>query len=422
MRTVNRTTSPKPRKRGLPLAIALVGIALLCVLGAWAWRERRPLRQAREALQDEQWFEVIVAARKYLARHPNSDEARRLIARGLAKRGLWDESDQMYNSLPVPSPEDRRRQADGLVHLQKWFEAARVLEQLLIESPDDPHGLQQLTVLRAKQGRELEAIEHAKRLVALPDRTAVGYAMLATLHQNRDNLLGAVDCWNKVLELDPDCETLPATHPPQKVRLDLAGCYLKVSRWQESLPHIEYVEQRWPNEFQVLLLRGWVWMSQGEPEKAVPYWEQNLKMNPSSCDVLTKLGEAKLQLQEAEEAVALLERAVEICPDDSQIHAVLAKAYRATGNHELQRKHLERSKELREVYEEGIKADLFMQLDPEAIHGMRVKSAQLAREGKWHEAEQWALEALRNTPDDEATQRLLDDIRARRKSTWLKAP
>ena len=403
------------------LQLALIFLCALLAVG-WVWHKDRLLRRARAAFERGEWYEATAYARMHLSSYPDNDEARKIAARSLGKHGLWTEVDTMYASLSSPGADDLAQWGDALVRLKRWFDAARVFEQLLVLKPDDPHAVQQLAVLRVKQGRELDGIALAQRLAAVPDRAATGYAMLATLHQQRDNLIGAIDCWKRVIELDPQSETLPRSIPPEKVRQDLATCMLKLGRWEEALPYLEFVEQFRPDDAQVLFLRGWAWLHQGEAEQALEHWERTLRMSPDSCDVLTKLGELKLQLGDVVEALELLERAVAIRPEDSQIHAALANGYRQRGDQELSRKHMARSKELRKLEERRTRSDLFLKLDPASVQGKLVKSAQLARDGKWQEAELWVREVLRENEENSTAQRLLQDIAARRVPTWLNAP
>lgn len=391
-----------------------VALMLAGALVGWTWHRGRSIRAARDAFERKAWLQAIVHARAHLADQPQDDEARRIVARSHTRLAQWADAEAAFAAIAAPTADDLRERGDGLIRQSQWFEASYIFEQLLNVRPDDPHALQQLAVLRSKQGRELEGIGLAQRLCELPGHESVGHAMLATLHQGRDNLIGAVESWKKVIELDPESKTLPRSIAAEKVRLNLVDSLLNLGRWEEALPYLEFVEVRRPNDTQVLFLRGWICLYQGENEKALMIWEQTLDQAPDSADVLTKLGSLKLQLGEAEEALPLLERSLGLRPEDFNTHSALAAVHRQLGNAELSRQHTARSEQLRAAREQKGKAERFMKLDPSSPRGKLAMAIRLARDGKWQEAEQWVRDVLRENSEDIDAQQLLRDIMARR--------
>ena len=68
---------------------------------------------------------------------------------------------------------------------------------------------------------------------------------------------------------------------------------------------------------------------QGDPDQAVAYWRQSLIINPQNPSVLWALGNCCIELNQAAEAVPLLEQACAIDSGSTRNHYLLGQAYLA---------------------------------------------------------------------------------------------
>jgi len=95
-----------------------------------------------------------------------------------------------------------------------------------------------------------------------------------------------------------------------------------------------------------LYLLGRIHVEMRNNEKAVPYLERSLRLQPDMAEANSLLGTAYLRLGRAADAIPKLEKAA---PSDhyGNVHYQLYVAYRKLGKPELARKELARSQDLR---------------------------------------------------------------------------
>lgn len=74
-----------------------------------------------------------------------------------------------------------------------------------------------------------------------------------------------------------------------------------------------------------------LYLNQNQPEKAVPYLSQSIAIHPNVSKAHEELGKAYSLLKRLPEAQAELEKAVELSPQASNLHCLLASVYRKRG-------------------------------------------------------------------------------------------
>jgi tetratricopeptide (TPR) repeat protein len=91
---------------------------------------------------------------------------------------------------------------------------------------------------------------------------------------------------------------------------------------------------------------GRLYVQQRENEKAVPYLEHALRLQPNLAEASSYLGTAYVHLGEFDKAVPRLEKAAPL-DHYGNVHYQLYLAYRKLGQSELAQKALTRSQQLR---------------------------------------------------------------------------
>jgi tetratricopeptide (TPR) repeat protein len=119
----------------------------------------------------------------------------------------------------------------------------------------------------------------------------------------------AVADYRLVLELDPD---------RLEARERLVVCLVEISRFEEALGHLKYLERLGPYDpdMQVRIARCHQGMGQTRTSRKL--LEAVLEENPDHAQALLLLGRINLSAGETEEAEACLRRAAEVLPADFQ--------------------------------------------------------------------------------------------------------
>jgi tetratricopeptide (TPR) repeat protein len=274
--------------------------------------------------------------------------ANRIAARSLFHLGRIPESEACFargGALPI---DDQRLRADGLIQLGRGFEAATLLETVLQERPEDPVALQRLASLRFRQGSLHEALALAERLIALPAHAATGYALLATMHQERGNLRDAVVCFEKALEINPTLNGLPVVE--EMVYEDLAANLIDIGEPERAIPYAERaLALKNDASTQCLLARAYLHATRNSQARSA--WLQALRIDPNCAEALLGLGRLALEQSEPDRAVSYLAKVVQLNPSDHASRYMLGQAYARLNNDDLARIEFEKAKTLREEEE-----------------------------------------------------------------------
>lgn len=146
-------------------------------------------------------------------------------------------------------------------------------------------------------------------------------ANLGALLQYRGHVQESIDCHRRALELDPD---------DLEVRCNLATTLVEAGRGDEALAECDAALAAAPGRPELLATRGAVLVGLGEYAAAVPLLEAALEAGPDDM-ALINLGLAFQQLGQAGEAMAALDTAVRVNPDNARATADLAALLSASG-------------------------------------------------------------------------------------------
>lgn len=95
-------------------------------------------------------------------------------------------------------------QALGLIELDQYDKAASILEGVVNSNPENMRALFQQARVFIKRGRLEEAESNIRQVLALFSRDRISWQMLGELCKIKRDYKGARECYEKILEIDPE--------------------------------------------------------------------------------------------------------------------------------------------------------------------------------------------------------------------------
>ena len=295
-------------------------------------------------------------------------------------------------SGPLPDPKDQipllheLQTAQGLRDAGRLDEAARLLEELARKDPDNPE---------------------------------VPFT-LATVQFRRKNFEAAIAAGRRVLELNPrDAIAV----------LDLALAYQAAGRIDEAIAGFERTLELLPENVKALLSLGEIHYARGERQKAFDYYQRAAKAVPRLPLVHVNLGTLALEMNRLDVAEAALREAVALGEKRPTLHfnlgviaeqrgqtataireyraeaAAYPQAYKAWVNLGLLERQAGRASAALDAFERAAGAK------PDEMAGPYLLAETLAGLGRRPEAQRWAEEALRRSPNEPRAKQLLERVR-----------
>ena len=193
----------------------------------------------------------------------------------------------------------------------------------------------QITKDANAKGRQLY-----EEAVALDSSFAMAYAKLASTHavdamfawskEPRESARKAYELANKALALDDSLDT------PHYM---LGMIYLNMHEYDKAIAEAEKGVELNPNGHEALGLLGWFLNCAGRPAEAVTLLERAMRLNPMPPAIYYGfLGTSHMLMHRYEKATAILEKGVQVQPDNSPCLVYLAAAYSMSGRQEDARK------------------------------------------------------------------------------------
>jgi choline-sulfatase len=279
-------------------------------------------------------------------------------------------------------------------------------------------------LLQAQTDRDAGRLdEAARRLEALVekdrDNPAV-YLTLSTVYDRRKDAQGAIRAGKRAVALDP--ESVPAV-------LNLAFAFQAAGRLDEAVVGLDRVLTLDPENLKALLVLGEIHHARGERDKAFELYQRAVAVAPRLARARISLGSVALELNRLDVAEAALKEAVALGGKQPDLHfnlgvmaeqrgqrALAAREYRAEVasfpeslgawvNLGLLERQAGRVDAALAAFERAASANA------DAFQGPYLLAETLAGLGRRQEAERWAQEASRRSPNEQRTEELLQRIR-----------
>jgi tetratricopeptide (TPR) repeat protein len=276
--------------------------------------------------------------RKAIDADPIQFEARLALGLLLAQQGKYEEArDQVKSATELtPDPPNPAAQAEAyrtLAKLEVGRNPAAARDALIAAlkmSPETPADLL-LTAQIAQANNDDELAQDAyQRLLKskqapTPAQTAAANSGLAGLLIKQRKYAEAEPLLRSSLERDPRDTALNA---------QLATALIGQGKGDEALPILETLGKLEPDDISVNEMLAEGYTQAGHPEKADPIFARLAKANPENEDILASQGENFLRQKLYPQAQQVLQKAVDLKPDDGEAWSGLAFA--ASENKEYQ--------------------------------------------------------------------------------------
>jgi tetratricopeptide (TPR) repeat protein len=306
-----------------------------------------PLNRAREAYDRRDYRTALRAAQDFLRRRPEDPRASLLAAQSLSRMGQGRQAEEYFKRSGPLGLQDSQDRAFGLVRAGEPEQAAEVYFEMIQRWPGDVLALKRLAGVLMEMKAWKPALLVSERLIRLPEGEVAGQTLAGIGFHVSRHAAQAVSAFERVLQLDPNLKEMPLPRPLfwNHLALDL----IALGRPAEARRHLE----RGLGENEDAGLReilGVTYEKEGLSEQAEKCWRQSLAMDPRNADTLLDLGRLDLARGRFDEAVTLLEQAVELSPESVDPAYNLSRAYRLKGNVPKAQHYEERAAHLRHAH------------------------------------------------------------------------
>jgi tetratricopeptide (TPR) repeat protein len=167
------------------------------------------------------------------------------------------------------------------------------------------------------------AKKYLERAVKLNPSTLEAYALLASVYSKQRDYTAAVSAFNRVIELDPNRAS---------AYFGLGDIYFRTQRWSEAVATLERGLALDSSNKEVLFTVGNAYEELKDFAKAAEAYERYLSAKPQDpWTGYLRLGICRMELGQYDQAVAALEEAQKIKPQDVAVNYRLAQAYEKAG-------------------------------------------------------------------------------------------
>jgi tetratricopeptide (TPR) repeat protein len=388
--------------------LAILGLLLLigagtCAIGAYVWASYH-LRAARAALDSYHNQEAIEHLQDALTVWPRDLETLCLAARAARRAGRFDEADHLLDQYPKTSgQEDERLVLERVLVRAERGELDSVSNYCRTQLEQNPTAAPLIleavsrACLRLYRRREAQQAldEWLKRQPDNPQALVI-QGQLYDLEMRQHD---AIASYRRALTVDPEMED---------ARLRLCDALMQLGLVEEALPHLEYLNRRFPDNLMVQVHLARVRNRKGETKEAEKIIEAVLERRPQFAPALAERGKLARGEGRTDEAEKWLRQAVALEPGDSQAHYHLFLCLEQNGKPEEARKEQARLTQI----EEDIKliqeiTNGKLEADPHNVTLLYQVGTIALRAGSIEEGLRWLHRALKEDPNHVDTHKAL---------------
>jgi tetratricopeptide (TPR) repeat protein len=316
------------------------------------------------------YSEASQAFREALKLKPSLSKAEHFLGMSEAKRGNLQEALPILEKAFKNPTDDEWRQQTGLLLIEiystklDWDKTLDVLRALQKSFPSNPEILYIAYRIHSELGSKA-----ISGLVKVDSNSARLHQVTAELLESEGDFPRAVEQYRKAAEIDPK---LPGIHRALAVALLNTG--RDESTLQKAHKQLEVELAANPadahSEYQV----GEIYWGKFQREEAMKHFTRAVELLPNFVDALIALGKGWNSQGQPGKALASLQKAVQIDPENEVAHYRLAQAYRKLG------KNLEAEQELTlfTKYREASASigAIYRQVQRNPVIGQTIESAQ----------------------------------------------
>ncbi len=258
---------------------------------------------------------------KGLAIDPKMTSANALLGVALYELGRYAEAKPRLEEALRANPSDANIElflANDLTKIGEFEAAAEHLQHVSAKRPGDQHLLYLLARVYMQLGQQALA-----KMNAIDPNSVWAHEISGELMESMKNYDGAIVEYKKAIEAAPK---QPGAH------YKLGDVYWSIAQWDNAAAQFRAELANDPKNCMAQWKLGDILVQQSiQPEEALANIDKALAMCPNLAGARSDRGKVLLQLHRNDEAIADLQAAAKQMPDDSSVHFLLARAYRAVG-------------------------------------------------------------------------------------------
>ncbi|MFZ6681399.1 tetratricopeptide repeat protein [Undibacterium sp. Tian12W] len=201
-------------------------------------------------------------------------------------------------------------------------DAAAIYQQILIIDARHFEALQFLGMIKRSTGALQEAIELLTLAASINPANTIIHASLGNVLMDLERHADAIVSYDRFLSATPDFA---------EVLNNKANALSALGREAEAMACYEHVLRQQPDFSDAHFNRGNLYMDMRLYAQALADYEQVLRSHPGHFQSWNNRGNALLKLERLPEARQSYQQGLSIAPDNPELHACLAHAYKITG-------------------------------------------------------------------------------------------
>ena len=210
-------------------------------------------------------------------------------------------------------------------------QAMPIIEKAMFVLPNDPRSSFYAGMIEADAGNTEKAIQHYEKTIEIIEADAsylqielpLGnfnevYFKLGKLHHQQGDVDTAVGYFKRALELNPE---LADRFIAQGQRA------FNAENYQDAIEPLNIHLLLFPEDVSATYLLGQSYEASGDADSAISFYERTLVLDPQRPDVLFKIVHIYRGHEAHQQAVDTLLRIIEIAPETTEAHYLLALSY-----------------------------------------------------------------------------------------------
>jgi len=225
----------------------------------------------------------------------------------------------------------------------KFAEALKEVDLVLQQTPDDANAL----ILQGEVYRELGKLEEAlasfNRATELAPKAPTPFQNRGEIYREQEDFEKAIAEFNEVLKLQPgvprtllhrsealfysgkleealsDVDAVLEKQPLVAAHRLRAEILAKLDRLQEAIDEMERVSEAMPQQIEVLMQLALYYLVDEQPQKAIEAYSKVIKADETSVLAWRSRGDTYLNIGQHPEAIADLQHALDLDPENSSI-------------------------------------------------------------------------------------------------------
>ena len=310
----------------------------------------------------------------------------------------------------------------------KFKDALEEVGQVLQQVPDDANALILQGEIFRELGKPKQALESFDHATKLAPKAPTPFQNRGEIYREQEKFDKAIEEFNQVLKLQPgypltlvhraeaylyagrleealsDVEAVLEKQPLIAAHRIRAEVLAKMNRIQEAIEEIERVSEAMPQQIDLKMQLALYYVVDGQPRKAIEAYSEVIKADENSFVAWQSRGDAYLNIGQHSEAVADLQHALKLDPNNSSVLNNLAWVLATSPQDEV--------RDAKRAIELATKA--CEQSDYSQSHILSTLAAAYAEAGEFETAIKWSQKAV-DMEDPEHGEQLAAELASYRK-------